>query len=133
MLALTERIRDRDLRQVWLYSEDRMHHGVPFERWKTNHHRACIAPLIDKPWTHPVIPCGGRDTNEHVTPGYGRMRAKARDRLEEMLTLCWNHHLELWAGYNWATANKEAERDYLKRMHPKYYEALSRGEDPYEH
>lgn len=50
-------------------------------------------------------------TVEHVQPDYGRMGRRPAGILDNLVLLCWGHHL--WS--SWATANKELEREYLSR------------------
>ncbi len=99
--ALTDRIRRRD----WTQAQLRLGKAA-----KT----PCVAAFLDP--SSSVI-CSGRMTNEHVTPDYGRMGARAADHERELVTLCWGHHLSSFAGHIWATANKDKTRKYLKELY----------------
>ena len=99
---LFERVFDRDLEQ-FLSRMGRPPTSV-----------LCVAAFLDP--ASSVI-CWGRATYEHVTPGYGRMSKKAKDREEEICVLCEAHHLWSFAGHIWALANKDLTRQYLKELY----------------
>jgi hypothetical protein len=94
----------------------------------------CIAPRRDpdagpcRNFHGDVIPAHRRMrpkldiTVEHVTPDYGRTGKRADDVVEQMVTLCWGHHLGHGVtgqgGSIWALRNKHLTREYLKELYP---------------
>jgi hypothetical protein len=111
---LAAAVQTRDLRQAWSRSGT----DLPFHVWSRGKRTPCVAAFLDP---HGLVICSGRITMEHVTPGYGRMGVKADDVEEQLVSLCWAHHLSTFAGYNWATANKATTREYLEGLYPDYY------------
>lgn len=69
----------------------------------------CVAPYLGG--SH--MDCWGRNRIEHVK-AQPRMGRRAEDCLCRLVTLCQGHTEDgARAGYVWATANREACRDYL--------------------
>lgn len=69
----------------------------------------CVAPYLGGS----EMDCWGRNRLEHVK-GAARMGVRAEACLCRLLTLCEGHtEPGMRAGYVWATANREACRDYL--------------------
>ena len=92
----------------------------------------CVAPTLDpecgpcrdfygEAITRPGPMTAKELTFEHVTPGYGRMGQRAKNRVEEGVTCCWGHHLGNGVtgqgGSIWATGNKHLTRAYLEEMY----------------
>jgi hypothetical protein len=100
---LFQRVYDRDLEQFLLRMGRRPTSVL------------CVAVFLDPTSS---VTCSGRSTYEHVTPDYGRTGKKAKDREQEGCILCEGHHLMSYAGYIWATANKDLTRTYLKELYP---------------
>lgn len=112
---LWQQVVDRDAEYVWSWSEDFIHHGVPFRQWRREHPVACIVQAIDP--LNPVK-CGGKQEVDHVKdqPMMGR---RAPDDAHHLVAMCQEHN-------TWHPPRKElrqAEREYLK--HVKETEAAS--------
>ncbi len=109
---LREAVLQRDLYQSWWRSEDRIHHGVPFDRWRTSPRTSCVARFLDPSGSGP---CSGRLTLDHVKdePMMGK---KAPDDEQHLVSLCERHHLDTVAGSNWATSHRPLLRLYLKEI-----------------
>jgi hypothetical protein len=91
--------------------------------------RGCVAPVID-PEAGPCYDEWGRPLPSPPVPGYilpGAMEllemdyvrwgahGKRHELVEDHVILCPGHHRGCgpWGGYQWATANRPAERAYL--------------------
>ena len=70
----------------------------------------CVAPRLGAP-----DPCSGRLTLDHVKRE-PRMGKRAESTMGTLVTLCEAHHLGGRRGYIWATANRPALREYLRRV-----------------
>lgn len=73
----------------------------------------CVARFLDPSESGP---CLGRITLDHVKC-HPMIGAKAPDNKRHLVSLCVGHHTETRAGRNWATANREKERDYLEEIY----------------
>ncbi len=64
-----------------------------------------------------MMDCWGRNRIEHVL-AEPRMGKRAEPRMDRLLTLCQGHSEDgMRAGYVWATANREACREYLRALY----------------
>ncbi len=74
----------------------------------------CIAPLVD---IVNIRKCWGRTTLDHVKPE-PRLGVKAEDIPEQIVSVCQGHMEDgMKAGYQWNTASRAEEREYLRRIY----------------
>ena len=104
----------RDLEQMWLHSEDLIHHGVSRRKYLAVRRIICVAPMLDPSQSGT---CWGRSTLEHVKDDL-RMGRRAPSDAAHLVTLCQGHTEDgRTAGRQWNTdkRNRERVRDYLRR------------------
>jgi len=103
---LRDHVIERDAVAIWYWSEDKVHHGVRYAKWRASHRVVCIVPLIDPFNPHT---CGGKQEVDHVKDQL-RMGKRAPDDEFHLVAMCQNHN-------TWSPPRKElrhAEREYLK-------------------
>jgi hypothetical protein len=98
----------RDMLRAYIRQPETM----PLSRW-LRMGTPCVARFLDPSGS---VPCSGRITLDHVKcqPAIGM---KAPDNERHLVSLCVNHHTETHAGFCWATANRELERNYLDEIY----------------
>jgi len=105
----------RDQWEMWIHSEDRIHHGVAYGRWMTTERVICIAPVLDPLQSGH---CWGRTTLEHVKDDL-RAGRRAKSDSAHLVSLCQGHTEDgRKAGFQWNTVsgNREKVRAYLRRF-----------------
>jgi hypothetical protein len=108
---VAEAVMERDAREIWLTSEEFVHHKVSERKFWTKR-IICVAPMLDPSQSGT---CWGRSTLDHIKD-QPRMGVRATSDPEHLVTLCQGHTEDgRRAGYQWNTANRDRVRDYLAR------------------
>lgn len=107
-MPITDRLREavylRDAESIWSWSDERIHHGLSFQRFlnQKRERPLCLVELLDPAASRK---CSGRWTLEHVKCNL-RMGKKAWDREDKpcpqcgrsaeyhLVILCWYHNVE---------------------------------------
>ena len=111
---VAEAVFARDARQVWLRSEEFIHHKVSFRKFWTRR-IICVAPALDRSQSGA---CWGRTTIEHVKSEL-RAGKRAESDPAHLVSLCQAHTEDgRTAGHQWNTTKEHRAlvRDYLKEV-----------------
>ena len=124
--GLWAKVIERDAIEMWLQTEGRLEHGIPFSRWRASQRLVCVPRFLD-PST--LGPCSGAQTVEHVKDqpliGAGKIDPRPHDRRtirapsdeRHLVACCWWHNAV-------RVPSKDTRfrlRSWLRRLHPDYY------------
>lgn len=104
---------ERDARiLMWALSEDRIHHGVSFERWWARRRLICFAAVRLGPAES--AKCSNVQQVDHVWLTGSRKGKRAPSRLDHLVAMCSYHNVDSPPNRDL----RQAERDYLLSMYP---------------
>ena len=102
-----EALREKVLRRDHFFAFMRQVGPPRSWEWWQQHGNPCVARFLDPA----VDACEGRMTLDHVKDQL-MMGRKAPDDEQHLVSLCWHHHLDVWA-----TAHRPLLREYLRECY----------------